>query len=63
MHLIKIVMWLITYVIPTTADGIFANVIIVTIGSNLRSGELSYIGRVRNLNQILSNDSTNADES
>lgn len=56
-------MWLITYVTPSTTYGISANVIIVTIGSNLQSGELSYIGRVRNLNQILSNDSTNADES
>lgn len=56
-------MRLITYVTPATAYGISANVIIVTIGSNLRSGELPYIGCVRNLNQILSNDSTNADES
>jgi len=56
-------MWLITYVTPATAYGISANVITVTIGSNLRSRELSYMGRVRNLNQILSNDSANADES
>jgi len=56
-------MWLITYVTSMTAYRISANVITVTIGSNLRSGELSYIGRVRNLNQILSNDSANVDES